>query len=159
MKQPLENSEFRCVHAARSALSTYKASGKNIDIIKAVKIIDRYDVWQCVFEEEKDAYRELQIKELYDNLLKYKYTKKLARITSMLYITILLRLVEFKTPLKLEDGVAIVLDGLGEKAIPHLKAEAKRNYEQRIEIIKPYFKHDVEWVAQSKKLIDVLDKY
>lgn len=73
MSQPKENSEFRSVHAAREALEKYKAAGRDIRIIQVITGIYRYDVWLSVFEKETDAYREIQIKELYSQCLEWEH--------------------------------------------------------------------------------------
>ena len=156
MKQPEENSEFRSVHAARAILKAYIANNRNVAIIQAVTNIDRFDVWQCVFEKEPAAYRELQIKELYDMALKWDDIS--TKMTATLFVTMLSRLVEFKQSLSVEDGIQVVVDSLGKKCIPALLREAKRNQARREEIVKPYYKHDDEWVGYSKKLVAALEK-
>lgn len=148
------NKEFRNVHAANEALKKYIESGRHIANIRSISNIDRYDVWQCVFEKEPKAYRELQIKELYNIVLKWENVSPAT--TSMFLITLLTQLTEFKSPLSLKDAVKIIVDAFGEDCLVVLKNEAIRSVKRRQEIIKPYFKKDNEWVNNSKKVVRAL---
>jgi hypothetical protein len=156
MKQPNPSSEFRSVHAARAALKAYVANKRDINIIHTVTNIDRFDVWQCVFEKEPVAYRELQIKEFYDMALKYDDTP--IKMTATLFVTMLSKLIEFKLPLSLEDGIQVVVDALGENSIPHLLKQAKWLHSIREGIVSKYNRPDTEWLGQTKQLVVALEK-
>lgn len=157
MKQPKENSEFRAVRAARECLTKYIESGRDVAVIKATNNIDRFDVWQCVFEKEPLGYRELQIKELYQTCLKDRGDLAVELVAS-LYITILTQFVEFKTPLSLSDGIKVMVDSLGEESIDALIEEAKVFLDRRVEISSKYTLKDNEWVDYSKKVYNALKK-
>lgn len=152
------SSEFRDVHAARALLEAYIKSDKNLDVIRNLPInsTNRYDVWRCVFEKEREAYAVLQEKELYHTLM--KYGKGDIEMAATLCIIILEKLFEFDSPLKVDDAIKIILDILGDEMLPHLKEEAKISYDRRVSIVKPYFKHDDEWVGYSKMLMKKLNK-
>lgn len=154
MNQPQENSEFRNVHSAKAVLAAYIASEKDLNIIRSVKTIGRMDVWQCAFSEEKEAYRELQIKEFYQSALDNKDSK----CAATLLVVLLNQIVEWKTPLSIEDAIKIILDVMGPDYRPKLLTEAKHHHETRIEIVKPYVKHDDEWVNYSKIVVDAIEQ-
>jgi hypothetical protein len=162
MIQPRENSEFRDVHAAREALARYIDSGRDISTIKALTNVCRYDVWQCVFEKEPEARRELQIKELTEECL--QYCKDIYEvdgpcgIIATIFITHLTQIVEWNTPLKIQDAIKIILDTMGDEYIVALRKEAEISYERRVSIVKPYYQRDNEWVDYSKQVLDILNK-
>ena len=164
MKSKGESKEFRSVRAARAALEAYVASGRDLSVLRVIPTgpIDRYDVWQCVFENEREAYAVLEDKEAHLQFLKDFMADPSEGVRSsvgVLAITILTQKVEFKTPLPLKDLLAIIVDCLGEDFIPILKAEAAHSLETRIKICEPYAKADSEWVGyarQVKELVDAL---
>lgn len=157
-----QSSESRTVHAARAALATYLASDKNIDVIRNIPIshITRYDVWQCVFAKEKEAYKELQRKEWYSIFTKYNVeeNKMLKESVGTLAVIYLEKLTEFKSPLSIKEGIALILDCFGNDFLPILINEANISLQRRIEIVKPYFKEDGEWIGYSKSVLNALKR-
>lgn len=166
------SSESRVVHAANDALKAYLHSNKNINIIKDIPIqhIKRYDVWQCVFEKELEAFKELQIKEWYYMFLDYKsilsdteltdkQLKSLKSIIATTAISLLVQAVEFKLPLKIKDSISIIVDCLGDDFLPILTSEAEHYFQRRKDIVKPYFKHDNEWVGYSITVLEAVKSF
>ena len=77
----------------------------------------------------------------------------------MFFNQILNRIVEFKTPLSLQDTIRIIIDGMGEKILPHLIKQAEENVKLRREIISRYFKKDNEWVGYSQTVLKELKNF
>ena len=167
-KQPKENSEFRNVHAAKALLEAYISSGYNLELIRQFNFseIQRYDVWQCVFEKEKKAFKILQEKELYNLLLKYpeiikeegKSQDLLWQMASTLCVIHLERSVEWESPLGVDEALQIMVDIFGDKFLPILLDEANVSLARRLKIIAPYFKKDDEWVGYSVKTVKAIEK-
>jgi len=155
------SSEFRSVHAAKEALAQYKASGNSILVIRNIplKAIKRYDVWQCVFEKEPAALKELYIKEYYDFLSETKNEGEVGKITSHICLKFIMNSIEFSVPISSTETICLILDVLGLDFLKYLRETAKWSYDTRMEIVKPYFKPDNEWVAQAKKALDILENW
>lgn len=157
-----ENSEFRSVHAANYVLDNYIRSNRDIRIIKDIPFdqISRYDVWQTVFSEEKEAYRELEIKEWYSLLIEYsKNPMEIKKYSSVLCITLLTQTVEWNSPLKIQDEIKIILDIMGDEFLDSLISDAEDHCTRRMKIVEPYHKKDNEWVGYSKTVLDILLKF
>ena len=154
--------EFRNIHSARNLLKLYVKNGRDINLIKNLPIsnIDRFDVWQIVFAEEPEAYRELMIKEYYHTFRK-EYQDEACKDTMFLIaVNKLTQLEEWDTPpLTVEDAIKIIIDCLGKESLPKLIAKAEYCTKLRREIIEPYFKKDNEWVGYAKKVVNKLKKY
>jgi hypothetical protein len=154
--------EFRGVHAATELLAQYKEAG-DLELVKAYPInrIKRFDVWKCVFEEEPEAYRELEIKEMYALFRKDCYhsedskTSEICRRMSMtLVITFIDRKIEYPqyAYLSIEDLLRIVIHVCGIEILNDLTEEAKRNVEMREEIVSSYLKKDKQWVKYARDM-------
>lgn len=155
------SSEFRSCHAAKEALLAYKKCDRDISVIKNIphNHIDRYDVWCVTFEGETEACRELKIKELYSTLKSHDIENhpETSDLVGIICIRHIIDSIEFNLPLKMEEIVKIMLDIQGEKFLKQLKKSAKYMYDLRVNVVKPYYKPDGEWVGYTKKLIDYLD--
>ncbi len=153
------SNEFRSVHAAREVLAQYIASGRDLKLVREVKVGERFDVWQAVFEKEPAAIRELQIREFYDDCLRIK---KSSGETLKCYLTFIIarlnQYVEWDCPMKIGDAVQIILDIFDKNEIMLLQQEAETHLERRKEIVKPYFKKDDEWVKFSQTVVNHLNK-
>ncbi len=155
------SSEFRSVHAAREALSLFVEKNRDINFLNSIPInsIERYDVWLCVFENEPIGFKILQTKELYNMFMKY-VDLECPDMTASLCVIIFDRIVESEKQigLSLREAVDIIIDIFGMKFLSYLKKEAKVSYERRLEIVKPYYEPDCEWVGYAKKVMDVLNE-
>ena len=155
------SSDSREVHAATKMLAVYKKTG-DIQVIKNIdfKNIKRYDVWRCVFEKEMEAYQVLQEKEMYSQLMPYRDAGNeiSQQMLAQFCISILTNIVEFKSPMSLDDGIHIILDILGESFTDVLIDCAKENLNRRIEIVKPYSNCDDDWVKESEKVLKAIEK-
>lgn len=154
-----ENSEYRNVHIAKHYLQLYLNSGKNLDAIRQIPLseIDRSDVWQCVFESEPEAYRDLCKKTFYKDIL---LMSKCAN--NFIYRSIVMRLIqleEWNTSFSVNDAIKVTMDCLGIRALPELIKEAYEAAEQRKQIIAPYLKKDTEWVSFAEKVAIKLKEY
>lgn len=157
-----ESSEFRSVHAARECLEVYNASGKNLDVLRNIKLdhIKRYDVWMCVFEKESKAYAVLQEKEIYNMLMEYHGVDTVPdKLTATLCVCILDKMIEFKSPLSVERALKAMLDIMGDEFLPVLEAEVQKSIDRRREIISRYTKKDNEWVGYMIKLQEIILAY
>lgn len=157
----MSNKESRNVHSAVAALATYIAADRNLAVLRTFPIgsTTRYDVWQGVFKKEKEALRFLQEQELIDLLTKYGNTPDYMHSSvAMLCVCRLEQITEWDSPLSLNDAIKIILDCLGDAFLPVLIKEAEVCWQRRKDIIKPYFKHDDEWVKYSEKVVKALKK-
>ncbi len=155
------SSEFRQVSAATEALAQYIESGRNLEVIESKTILD-HDIWQSVFsrEKESEAVRAIQIKGLRKWLLEMDGKENLLKkMGATLFIIHLTNIVEWKTPLNLEDAIEIIIDGAGQDFLPFLIEESEISVNRRKEIVKPYYEPDDEWVHQSETVLNALNKY
>ena len=161
--------EFRGIHQASQLLAQYKKS-RDLELIRSVPISDikRFDVWQSVFEEEPEAFRELEIKKMYETFGRNHYhgddesTRKICRRMAMtLAVTFIDRKIEYPkhAHLSIEDLLRIVVDVFGVEILDDLRTEAKEHVAQREEIIKPYFEKDNTWVQYAKDGMAKIEKF
>ncbi|RTK98594.1 MAG: hypothetical protein EKK57_11390 [Proteobacteria bacterium] len=156
------SSKFRNVHSAKYYLGRYIESGRNIEVIRSIPLsaIERYDVWQCAFGQEKEALKELYIKDFYHSMSDtYQLTKNNEAILGIFYgvaITRLTQLEEWNLVFTTDDGIKILLDICGQEKLDGLIAEANHSLSQRQEIISQYFKKDNEWVGYALSIVNKL---
>lgn len=154
--------EFRNVTAARELLAQYIESGRNIDLIENLNInqVSRYDVWMCVFEGEKEAYKVLERKELYNTLFEMQTdtSSALLKIAAMICINYISRAYEFKTPLSPLEIVNICEDFFGKPLLQAMSDCAKEALSRRIEIAGKYKQTDTEWVQYSRDTLNIIEK-
>lgn len=153
--------EFRNVHSARAYLKIYVDSGRNLETIRDIPIneIERFDVWQCIFEKEPEAYRELCIKEWYYTFLHTPEDESVKELKLLLIVSRLIRCEEWNTPFTTQDGIDIILDCYGTDYLPLLIEKVKESADLRKEIVKPYFKPDHEWVGYADRVLEKLKTY
>ena len=161
--------EFRGNHQAEQLLAQYQKS-RDLELIKSVPISDikRFDVWKCVFEEEPEAFRELEVKEMYEIFGRIHYhgddetTRKICqRMAMTLVVTFIDRKIENPqyAYLSIEDLLRIVIDVFGVDILDDLTKEAEEHVAQRQEIIKPYFEKDNDWVQYAKDGMAEIEKF
>lgn len=150
--------EFRNVHSAQYYLRTYVDSNRNIDIIRSIPMVEikRYDVWQAVFRDEPDAYRELCRKEWYRDFIDITSKEGSSSMIPMLVTSRMIQLTEWNGPFSVQDAISIIIDIFGIDYLSVLIEEGKQHVKQREEIIKPYFQQDSEWVGYAQTVVDLL---
>jgi hypothetical protein len=151
--------EFRNVHSAQHYLQVYIDSGRDINIIRSIppSEINCFDVWQCVFEEEKEAYRVLSKKEFYYSLRELDQDPERAKL--MIVGIRLLQLEEWNTSFTVDDAIQITIDCFGENIVSPLINYVSKLADQRQKIIEAYKEKDEEWVSYAQNVINKLKKY
>ena len=154
------NSECRPVHAARELLEMYVSSGRRLELIKSTKITGDYGVWQCVFENEPEAYRELLIKELQEYLSSFLSDNWCSEKTrAMCLVNRLTQSVEFNSPLTLNDCIKLMIDTLGKGIVPSLKIAAEEAVIRRQKIVSQYTNKDTDWVGHSATVLNGINNH
>ena len=113
------------------------------------------------FRKENDAYRELEIKELFDDCISNIKIEEseCKKIYAEIYVTRMVRTAEFNTPLSLEDILAIIVHSHGIEFLPLLEEAAFITYNGRVEITAASSKKPDEWISYSKKVLDTIKNY
>ena len=153
------SAEFRNVHEAREALEIYKKSGCDLQVIRSIPLdkIKRYDVWQCVFEKELLALRELQIKDLMSQLMQNHYfAPEMQGCRATLAIILITQHVEWKSPLSCEDAIKTALDCAGDGFLSHMINAAEESVERRERINAGHGLTDSQWVGYSRTVLKTL---
>lgn len=156
-----ESKEFRNVHSAKFCLNVYIERGRDLQVIRNIPIADigRFDVWQCVFEKEPEAYRELCIKEWYNDYLKSSDDDNVNKIRLEFSVYRLIQLEEWNTSFTVQDAIKIIFDCCGTECLPFLIEKAEKCVESRKDIVKPYYKPDNEWVGYAERVVNKLKSY
>lgn len=153
-------SEFHSVHSAKEALELYKKTN-DLKIIESIPVnsIDRYDVWQCVFEKEEPAYRLLQIKEFTRLFAEQPWNK----LQAILMISILQRIQEREQPfgLSLKETLELFLSFFSSDILKDLSVRAEWFIKTRKNIVKPYLDKVAsdKWVETARDLKKFIDSY
>jgi len=156
-----ESKEFRNVHSAKFYLNIYVERGRDLRVIRNIPIdeIGRFDVWQCVFEKEPEAYRELCVKEWYNDNLKSSDNDDVNKFRLEFSVYRLIQLEEWNTSFTVQDAIKIIFDCYGTECLPFLIEKAEKCVESRKEIVKPYYKPDNEWVGFAERVLEKLKQY
>jgi hypothetical protein len=137
----------------------YIDAGRDIQVIRSLPIakIGRFDVWQCVFEKEPEALRELFLKEDYDFCSERPSVEM--RNTHLLIVVIrLLQTFEWKLPVTIDDRIQVVVDFYGNECLDVLIDISNKMLRDRKQIVSAYTKPDLEWVNQTQVLVDTLSE-
>jgi hypothetical protein len=153
--------EFRNVHSARAYLKVYVDSGRNLEVIREIPLneIERFDVWQCIFDSEPEAYKELCIKQWYDTYIDTSENDSQKEFNLERIARRIVQIEEWNTAFTMQDAINIVLDCYGMECLPCLIDKTQKVVDIRKDIVKPYAKPDHEWVGIAERVLEKLKQY
>lgn len=152
------------VDKSRELLASYLSSGRNIKTIQdAEKLVADPNDWAvllCVFENETEAFKELQKMELRCACEKSKALGPEVHPVRLIYlVTLLTKISEFhKSPLKLREATDIVVNVFGESILEDLIKESKDWHQSRINILKGHNLPEDGWSNDALRVVKALEK-